>query len=178
VKYLPCKTKDLSLSPVTSPDLTQNLGMVTEFYNPRAREAEAGRFPGACWLNTLAYLVCSRLVRDLLRKETYTWDGTHTHRNPRAQLSEESPRHGTGIGRQGQGCCLSEPYIPYVLWILLVNLAEWKSLCFMRCWEFSNNPRSTIPREQQRPAPWGGLWIVFECLFVAHGVHDRSMTKY
>lgn len=50
-----------------------------------------------------------------------------------------------------------DPYTSFMLLTLLASLAESKPVCFLGCWEFSNNPRPTMPREQWHPGPWGGL---------------------
>lgn len=74
--------------------------------------------------------MCSRLVRDLLRKRKVNYGMAHIHTEiPGYRLVKSTLEMDTGLGSQGQGCCLLELYISYVLLILLVSLVGWKPLC-------------------------------------------------
>lgn len=50
-----------------------------------------------------------------------------------------------------------EPYASFMLLTLLASLAELKPVCFLGCWEFNNNPRPMMPREEWHLGPWGGF---------------------
>lgn len=47
---------------IKSPELCKELGMVTDSWNPRTKEAE--KVPGLCWPANLVFLANPKLMRD------------------------------------------------------------------------------------------------------------------